>query len=401
MALPAFVPGVGPFPRGKGRWTTDPDSFTAGSACPSTGPRVAVRGAGRRPGRTVGPDPITMRSCACSSPAAAGSSAATSSGGSSPRGDEVVVLDKLTYAGNPANLDGRRRTSFVARRHRRLRRGRRGAARAATRSSTSPPRPTSTARSSTPPSSSRPTSSARTSCSSGRGRPGARFVQVSTDEVYGDVEPGGSSAEDDPLRPSSPYAASKAGGDLQVLAYVRTYGVDAVVTRGSNTYGPNQYPEKLDPALRHERARRRAAAGLRRRAPGARLAARRGPLRGDRARARARARRARSTTSAAATSARTSRSTLGSSSCIGRRSGAHPPRRRPPRPRPPLRARLAQAARARLGARAVVRTRACARRSTGTATTGTGGSRSSRANTCATTAASMQSGSAEASQRRN
>jgi dTDP-glucose 4,6-dehydratase len=75
----------------------------------------------------------------------------------------------------------------------------------------------------------------------------ARFVQVSTDEVYGDVPPGASSREDDPLRPSSPYAASKAGGDLQVLAYVRTYGVDASVTRGSNTYGPNQYPEKLIP----------------------------------------------------------------------------------------------------------------------------------------------------------
>jgi len=76
---------------------------------------------------------------------------------------------------------------------------------------------------------------------------GARFVQVSTDEVYGDVPSGESSSEDDPLRPSSPYAASKAGGDLQVLAYVRTYGVHASITRGSNTYGPNQYPEKLVP----------------------------------------------------------------------------------------------------------------------------------------------------------
>ena len=74
-----------------------------------------------------------------------------------------------------------------------------------------------------------------------------RFVQVSTDEVYGDVEPGVSSKEEDPLRPSSPYAASKAGGDLQVVAAVRTYGVDASITRGSNTYGPNQYPEKVIP----------------------------------------------------------------------------------------------------------------------------------------------------------
>ncbi|HEX2506169.1 MAG TPA: dTDP-glucose 4,6-dehydratase [Gaiellaceae bacterium] len=76
---------------------------------------------------------------------------------------------------------------------------------------------------------------------------GARFVQVSTDEVYGDVEPGAASREDDPLRPSSPYSASKAGGDLQVLAYCRTYGVNASITRGSNTYGPRQYPEKLVP----------------------------------------------------------------------------------------------------------------------------------------------------------
>ncbi|MEX2210309.1 MAG: dTDP-glucose 4,6-dehydratase [Gaiellaceae bacterium] len=74
-----------------------------------------------------------------------------------------------------------------------------------------------------------------------------RFVQVSTDEVYGDLEGGGKSREDDPLRPSSPYSASKAGGDLQVLAYVRTYRLDASVTRGANTYGPNQYPEKLVP----------------------------------------------------------------------------------------------------------------------------------------------------------
>jgi dTDP-glucose 4,6-dehydratase len=76
---------------------------------------------------------------------------------------------------------------------------------------------------------------------------GARLVQVSTDEVYGDVPEGASSREDDPVRPSSPYSASKAGGDLQVLAAVRTFGIDACVTRGANTYGPNQYPEKLIP----------------------------------------------------------------------------------------------------------------------------------------------------------
>ncbi len=76
---------------------------------------------------------------------------------------------------------------------------------------------------------------------------GARYVQVSTDEVYGDLLPGAASKEADPLRPSSPYSASKAGGDLQVLAYVRTYGVNASITRGANTYGPQQHPEKLVP----------------------------------------------------------------------------------------------------------------------------------------------------------
>jgi dTDP-glucose 4,6-dehydratase len=76
---------------------------------------------------------------------------------------------------------------------------------------------------------------------------GTRLVQVSTDEVYGDVPTGVSSREGDPLHPSSPYSASKAGGDLQVIAAVRTYGVDACITRGSNTYGPNQYPEKIIP----------------------------------------------------------------------------------------------------------------------------------------------------------
>lgn len=73
-----------------------------------------------------------------------------------------------------------------------------------------------------------------------------RFVQVSTDEVYGHVADG-ASTEDDPIRPRSPYAASKAGGDLQVLAYYTTYNTPVLITRGSNTYGPYQYPEKLIP----------------------------------------------------------------------------------------------------------------------------------------------------------
>jgi dTDP-glucose 4,6-dehydratase len=73
-----------------------------------------------------------------------------------------------------------------------------------------------------------------------------RFVQVSTDEVYGSI-PRGAFRETDPLVPSSPYSASKAGGDLQALAWHRTWGMDVVVTRGSNTFGPRQYPEKLIP----------------------------------------------------------------------------------------------------------------------------------------------------------
>jgi dTDP-glucose 4,6-dehydratase len=79
-------------------------------------------------------------------------------------------------------------------------------------------------------------------------RTGIRLLHVSTDEVYGDIDlDAPACTEDAPLRPSSPYSASKAGGDLQVLAYVRTYKVDALVTRGANTYGPRQYPEKFLP----------------------------------------------------------------------------------------------------------------------------------------------------------
>ncbi|MEY4226215.1 MAG: hypothetical protein RL190_972 [Actinomycetota bacterium] len=74
-----------------------------------------------------------------------------------------------------------------------------------------------------------------------------RYLQVSTDEVYGDVEAPHRSVETDPLHGSSPYAASKAAGDLLVLSYARTYGLNASITRGSNTYGPYQFPEKLIP----------------------------------------------------------------------------------------------------------------------------------------------------------
>src|ERR671922_371160 len=75
---------------------------------------------------------------------------------------------------------------------------------------------------------------------------GIRHLQVSTDEVYGSIE-SGSFTEESPLRPSSPYSASKAGGDLIVGAYHHTYGADALIVRGSNNYGPRQHPEKLIP----------------------------------------------------------------------------------------------------------------------------------------------------------
>jgi dTDP-glucose 4,6-dehydratase len=73
-----------------------------------------------------------------------------------------------------------------------------------------------------------------------------RLLHVSTDEVYGSV-PSGSSTERDPLRPSNPYSASKAGGDMLALAYWHTHRVPVVITRSSNNFGPYQYPEKVIP----------------------------------------------------------------------------------------------------------------------------------------------------------
>jgi dTDP-glucose 4,6-dehydratase len=79
----------------------------------------------------------------------------------------------------------------------------------------------------------------------GRARP-PRLLQVSTDEVYGTV-PDGFSTESDPIAPRSPYAAAKAAGELLARSYAVTHGTDVVITRGSNTYGPYQHPEKLVP----------------------------------------------------------------------------------------------------------------------------------------------------------
>ena len=75
---------------------------------------------------------------------------------------------------------------------------------------------------------------------------GIRFLQVSTDEVYGSISEG-SWSEEYPLEPNSPYSASKASGDLIVRSYHKTFNVDAVITRCSNNYGPNQFPEKIIP----------------------------------------------------------------------------------------------------------------------------------------------------------
>ncbi len=77
---------------------------------------------------------------------------------------------------------------------------------------------------------------------------GVRFLQVSTDEVYGSIEEG-SFTEESPLVPSSVYSATKTGGDLLVASYFHTYGLETVICRGSNNYGPYQYPEKLIPLM--------------------------------------------------------------------------------------------------------------------------------------------------------
>jgi dTDP-glucose 4,6-dehydratase len=77
---------------------------------------------------------------------------------------------------------------------------------------------------------------------------GLRYLQVSTDEVYGSIDTG-SFTESSPLQPSSPYSATKTGADLLVSSYFHTYGLETVICRGSNNYGPHQYPEKLIPLM--------------------------------------------------------------------------------------------------------------------------------------------------------
>ncbi len=161
-------------------------------------------------------------------------------------GDAVVVLDKLTYAGNRANLDGVDHEfhegdiadpEAVAR------------AAAGCEAIVNFAAETHVDRSILGPAEFILTDVLGTQVLLDHVRHhGLRLLHVSTDEVYGDVAlDAPACTEDAPVRPSSPYSASKAGGDLQVLAYVRTYKVDAVITRGANTYGPRQYPEKFLP----------------------------------------------------------------------------------------------------------------------------------------------------------
>src|SRR3954463_9230647 len=161
-------------------------------------------------------------------------------------GDQVAVLDKLTYAGNRANLAGVEHDFFQ---------GDIADPEAVSRAATGADAivnfaaETHVDRSIMGPAEFILTDVLGTQVLLDHARQhGIRHLQVSTDEVYGDIpldaEP---CTEDAPIRASSPYSASKAGGDLQVLAYVRTYGSDALVTRGANTYGPRQYPEKFLP----------------------------------------------------------------------------------------------------------------------------------------------------------
>jgi dTDP-glucose 4,6-dehydratase len=165
-------------------------------------------------------------------------------------GDEVVVLDKLTYAGreeNLADLAGRPGFEFV-------RAGIEdaaavGAAIAGADAVVNFAAETHVDRSIAEPDAFITTHAVGTFVLLEAARAhGVRYVQVSTDEVYGSIEEG-SFTEASPLQPSSPYSATKAGADLLVASYHHTYGLEALICRGSNNYGPYQYPEKLIPLM--------------------------------------------------------------------------------------------------------------------------------------------------------
>ncbi len=169
-------------------------------------------------------------------------------------GTTITVLDKLTYAGNESNLDAVRADPGLADRLRFVRGDIADAELVATLVAESDAIVNFAAESHVDRSILDPEAflltgvigvhvlleAARTAAH----RP--RYLQVSTDEVYGSIEVG-HAGEDAPFAPRSPYAAAKAAGELLVGSYVITHGVDAVTTRGSNTYGPYQHPEKLIP----------------------------------------------------------------------------------------------------------------------------------------------------------
>jgi dTDP-glucose 4,6-dehydratase len=172
--------------------------------------------------------------------------------------DSVIVVDKLTYAGNPANLAGLAEAPATRDRYRFVQGDIADASLMRQLAGASDAIVNFAAESHVDRSILEPTAFLHTgvmgvhalleaALAESRHREGAfRIVQVSTDEVYGPV-PEGRSVESDPMRPTSPYSAAKAAGEHLVAAYHETHGLDTVITRGANTYGPNQFPEKLIP----------------------------------------------------------------------------------------------------------------------------------------------------------
>jgi dTDP-glucose 4,6-dehydratase len=161
-------------------------------------------------------------------------------------GDEIVVLDKLTYAGRRENLEGLD-VGFV---HAGIEdAGAVATAIAGCDAIVNFAAETHVDRSISEPDAFVTTHAVGTWVLLEAARAAAvRYLQVSTDEVYGSIEEG-SFTESSPLAPSSPYSATKAGADLLVSSYFHTYGLQTVICRGSNNYGPRQYPEKLIPLM--------------------------------------------------------------------------------------------------------------------------------------------------------
>jgi dTDP-glucose 4,6-dehydratase len=173
--------------------------------------------------------------------------------------DQVTVIDKLTYAGNLANLDGLDGVSDARTRFRFVRGDIADAELVDELVADADAVVNFAAESHVDRSILDPSAFLRTGVMGvhalldairheldrGDGR-SVRLIQVSTDEVYGSVADGRRS-EEDPLDPRSPYSAAKASGELLARAYRETYGIDVVITRGANTYGPRQHPEKLVP----------------------------------------------------------------------------------------------------------------------------------------------------------